>query len=318
MIRHTVIVALASAALLAGCVPKGEYFYCPEKVVELDELVTGYNANARRVPQLWARAAITIEADGVAWGSASKKHSNALLLLKKGDSPTAEPNFLVVGRESGVEIFRMGTDAKAGLYYLWLMLGNQGRAYYGQQKFSGAPDVKAMPIDPGQLLEVLGVTELPPLSAKSMPTVMVEMRGKPIPAYVVRYADRQPVTGHVKQWREVSYRWGEKGPGQVFRVRLFDAKGLCRVTAEVDDYEPIKIDGDGPAPMMPTTIRMHWPMIKGVQPASRLTLRLSEMSTTKRFSLKAFGFADHLPAGMPEPVQVDEMYGEVTPEGEPR
>ena len=323
MIRHaSALVAIALAGLLAGCEilpPAEDYSRCPEKVVTLAELVTPYNANARRVPKLWARAAIRIESEGIGWGSAAKGASpNALLLLSKEESTANAPNFTLIGRESSVEIFRMGTDARSGLYYLWLMLGDQGRAYYGRQEMSGAPGVRLMPVDPVLLVEVLGVTGLPALRPGAVPTIVPQMQGKPVPAYVLRYVKPQPVTGQWRQWREVQFRWGEKGPGQVFRVKLYDAKGFCRVWADVDDYAPVEVDGEETGPMMPTYIRMHWPAIKGVQSASKLEIRLSKMTTRKVWSKKVFDFAPHLPAGMGLPVQVDEQHGRVSPTGGPR
>jgi len=319
--RAAALAAVASAVLLGGCeVPGEDYAKCPRDFVAAEALLVRYNANARKVPKLWARAGVRVESEGLAWGSDAKGATpNALLTLDKSEATADAPNFVIVGRDAGVEVFRMGTDAKTGLYYLWLHLGGQGRAYYGVQALAGAPGIERVLIDPTQLVEVLGVTELPTLAPGKVPTVITRMQGLPAPAYVVSYVDAQPVTGRLKLWREISFRWKEGEPLRPFRVRLFDGKGLCRLWADLADYAPIATDAaDDDPPMMPTRIRMTWPAIKGVQSASKLHLRLSEMSTTRPTRASAFSFAGNLPPGMPPPVQVDAIHGRVTPAGEKR
>ena len=115
-------------------------------------------------------------------------------------------------------------------------------------------------------------------------------------------------------WGRISVKDCEK-LAREFKPR----KDAARLWADLADYAPVATDGgEGDPPMMPTSIRMTWPAIKGVQKASRLHLRLSQMSTTHKFKDSAFSFARNLPAGMPPPVQVDATYGRVTPAGERR
>ncbi len=319
MIRHTVIVAIASAGLLAGCdIPPGEYAKCPEQFLSLEELTVHYNANARKVPKLWARVSARVQVKGLTWGSAGKKDpSNGLLLLSKAEATPTAPNFVLIGKETGMDILRLGTDARTGLYYWWLQIGNNARAYYGRQAMAGAPGVEAMAIDPVHLMAMLGVTELPRPEAGKMPAALMQMRGEPLPAYVVRYVSPQPVTGHLKLWREIRFRWDKEGPSRPYRIRLFDAKGLCRVWADLSDYESAAVgEGVTVPPELPTYIRMTWPEIKGVQLARRLEIRLKEMSTVKKFRQSAFTF--NPPPGAGVPIQVDAIHGEVAPTGETR
>ena len=126
-------------------------------------------------------------------------------------------------------------------------------------------------------------------------------------AYVVRYLKPQPVSGHLKIWREVYFRWSDTKPRRPYRIKLYDADGLCRVVAEVSDYKRTNsFPHSGLLPStMPTDIRITFPAIKNVQTASSLHMRLSEMSTTRRFSKKAFDFRSHLPTNITNPVQVD-------------
>ncbi len=300
------LLSVMGLIFLGGCQP------CPEKFVSTETLVDEYNANASRVPRLWARARIRVtlsdeKGRSVSWGSTSPLASgNAILLLDKGDNPSEPTDFVLIGREI-TDLFRVGTDSAGGLYYCWANLGDKGGAWFGRTKYAGAPGVKAIPLDPLQLLEILGVTELPKVRAGAMPAVVMTLQNKPPDdcAYVVRYLKPQPISGHLKIWREVYFRWSNTEQRRPYQIKLYDADGLCRVVAKVADYKPIDTDTDGEGPIMPTDIRITFPAIKNVQTASSLHMRLSEMSTTRRFSKKVFDFQSHLPPGITNPVQVD-------------
>lgn len=301
--------------VLVGCTP------CPESFVSQDALVAEYNANARRVPKLWARARIRAtftHKSGLkfSWGSASPLvPSNGYVMLWKeggappgGESGPPKVNFVLIGREIGTELFRLGLDARAGLYYLWYDVGDERQAWFGRQKYAGAPGVIDIPIDPMQLVEILGVTELPDRPA-AVPAVIMTRRRRPC-SYVVQYLKFQPVSGHLKIWREVLFRWSDKQPRRPYRIRLFDADGRCRVVADVRRYGRIAWNGpEDQAPIIPTDIRMTWPKIKNVQPASSIHLTLSEMSTTRPFKKGVFDFWSSLSASMSDPIQVDAVYG---------
>lgn len=302
------LILLLVPVFLAGCAQ------CPEKFVSLDTLVGEYNANASRVRRLWARARIRVtfsddKGRSVSWGSVSPlAAANAIVLLKKGDNPSEPADFVLIGREM-TELFRVGTDSAEGLYYCWANLGSWGGAWFGRTKYAGAPGVAGIPIDPMQLVEILGITELPAVRAGAMPAVVMTLQNKPGDyAYVVRYLKPQPVSGCLKIWREVYFRWSDTQPRQPYRVKLYDAAGRCRVIADVAEYKPVATDDDGDVAVMPTDIRITSPAIKNVQPASSLHMRLSEMSTTKRFRQKVFDFRSHLPSGITSPVQVDSAY----------
>ena len=308
--------------VLVGCVPQ-----CPEYFVSPDTLVDKYNDNARRVPKLWARARIRAtftHKSGLkfSWGSASPlAPSNGYVMLWKeggappgGESGPPKVNFVLIGREIGTELFRLGLDGGTGLYYLWYDVGDERQAWYGRQGYAGAPLVQSIPIDPTQLVEILGVTELPGLQAIDMPVVVMTLQSDPC-AYVVRYLEPQQVSGHLKIWREVLFRWSDKQPRRPYRIKLYDGDGRCRVVADVRRYGRIAWDGpEDQAPIMPTDIRMTWPKIKNVQPASSIHLTLSEMSTTRPFKKGVFDFWSSLSAAMSDPIQVDAVYGPIRQE----
>ncbi len=304
MNRHITLFSIAGLIFLGGC-------QCPEKFVSTETLVAEYNANASQVPRLWARARVRVTLGrSVSWGSTSSlAAANALLLLDKGDSRSGPTDFVLIGYEvRPTELFRVGIDATADLYYCCYNFGRHGDAWFGRTKYAGAPGVKAIPLDPLQLVEILGVTELPAVQAGAMPAVVMTLQNTPGDcAYVIRYLKPQPVSGHLKIWREVYFRWSDTEPRRPYQIKLYDPDGLCRVVAEVSDYKPIETatDSDGEGPIMPTDIRITFPAIKNVQPASSLHMRLSEMNTTNLFRKTAFGFYSHLPPGISRPVQVD-------------
>ena len=302
------LMLLPVLVFLSGCTQ------CPEKFVSTETLVDEYNANASQVRQLWARARIRVtfsdeKGRSISWGSTSPLASaNALVLLGKGGNSSEPVDFVIIGREM-TELFRVGTDSASGMYYCWVNLGNQGRAWFGRMKYAGAPGVAGIPIDPMQLVEILGITKLPAVRAGEMPAVVMTLQNTPGDcAYVVRYLKPQPVSGHLKIWREVYFRWSDTEPRRPYQIKLYDADGICRVVAKVADYKPVATDTDGDGPIMPTDIRITWPAIKDVQPASSLHMKLSEMTTTKQVNQKAFDFRSHLPTEITNPVRVDSIY----------
>lgn len=310
-VRAVALMVVAGSVLaLAGCpaaVDPDDYTQAPETYVSLARLVAEHNANAAKVPRLWARAEIALKLpDGM------PVDTGGVLMLAKTGSPVVPANFVLIGQEL-TELFRVGVDARSGAararYYLWYKVGDRSQAWLGRCRLAGAPNVQAVPIDPMQLVEILGVTELPAVAAGKMPAIVMRLEGRPA-AYVVRYLRPQPTTGELKIWREVSFAWSDAKPRRPFRVRLFDADGLCRVVADVGEYRPIQWQGpqDQAPPVMPTDLKIRWPKIKGVQPASSLHMVLSEITTKPKGRLTVFDFAGNLPRGIPVTL-LDATYG---------
>ena len=151
------LLLLTAAILVTACCAKP----CPEKLVSIDQIVTTNNANAASVPRLWARVEmdVTVKPKGapeLTWRSGSP---NCLLLYRRGKNPNGPHDFVLIGRETAaVELFRMGSSTNQGLYYFWYKFGDDAGAWYGRLALAGAPGVREMPIDPMQLLGVLGIT----------------------------------------------------------------------------------------------------------------------------------------------------------------
>lgn len=283
-------IVVALAMCLPGCPPT-----CPKTMVPLGQLVSEYNANASGVGRLWARAKISVtivDESGLpfTWSSG---HPNGRLMLAKGDEPLGEKDFRLSASESGTEVFCIGigpADANEygakRLYYCSINTVDVRRAWVGRPELAGAPGVEGLPIDPMQLLAVLGVCELPEDFTK-LPTVAMSMSKQPY-AYVVSYMDRQPLTGRVLFRREMWFRWGDELPRRPFEINFFDTEGRRVLTAKLKDYKPIEIDGDGEAPIMPTDIELTpipWPW--KTDAIRRIHIVLSEMSAIRAWRSSA-------------------------------
>jgi hypothetical protein len=312
MTRLTAVMMLAAgtaAMLPAGCVR------CPDTHLTREQLVASCNANAEKVPRLWARAKIRVafvDPDGrhIAWGSTSPvAATNGLLMLSKTLGPGKPADFVLIGKETlGVDLFHVGNSAEEGKYYLWFKYGSHGTAWWGWDKYAGAPGVEQIPLDPNQLLSVLTIRELPSDLA-TLPTVLLRMSRDPC-AYVLTYVDHQPVTGKIVATRDVYYRWSLDQPARPFMVRLFSPDGDEVMTAKLARYAPIGGTGGETAPVMPTDISISWP---GRQ--SSVHVVLSEMTAADKWDVEVCRFQEELPPGFgPDNiVQIDRRIEEERP-----
>jgi len=267
--RAVVVVAsLAIAAVASGCCCDDT---CPEleTIVPVHQVVGEYNENASQIDQLWAKAKIkaTVPWAGIpfSWGSTddNAEPNGLLMLFKNEDNKLGPHNFVLIGRETGVEVFRLGCYVPDNMYYFWFGMGEKSTLLYGRMSLAGAPGIKGLPIDPLQVPAVLGICELPsdltqpPLVTQTMNVTPGEC------AYVLTYIDRQPLTNRLLARREVYFRWSDGEKRRPFMVKLFDDRGVRVMTAEMKDYARVKLDGDDDddptGPVMPTDIRISWP-----------------------------------------------------------
>ena len=320
-----VCIALALAGILAasGCTPE-----LPKTMVSLDQLVGEYNANAARVPRLWARAKIEVSVptkvglDYDVWGSTSfLAQPNALLLLFKGAERIGPQDFVIIGLDSVTEVFHTGCSIEDGAYYFWRHFGGDAALLWGRNRLAGAPGVKALPIDPLQILAVLGVCELPS-DFSALPTVAMSMDTTPGKyAYVLTYMDHQPVSGRLLFRREVRFAWGDDKKRRPFRVDFFDSRGLRVMHAELNDYKPIELVGapkGAVVPEMPTDIKITWERYRREgnalkkNPEASIHIILSEMKVDEKGGYpEACLLWDLLPDDIPKNkhIQVDRNVG---------
>jgi len=270
-VRSTVLVSVLSLLAATGCVQR-----CPETMVSREQLVAEYNANAAAVRRLWARVdmkitlppemnvPVSLSADGV-------------MLLGKTANKLGPHDFVLVGRQSGQEVFRLGCSASQGIYYFLYRLGKNACAYWGRQELAGAAGVRLLPIDPNDLLAVLTICSLPDDFTK-LPTVTLTTQRTPQGcAYKLTYLDRQPDTRRIVIRREVYFPWDDRKQRRPYLIRFFGADGRCVLRARLRDYEPIESTGPTYPAAMPTRIQIDWPQRK-----SRIELKLSQMTTAER------------------------------------
>ncbi len=267
-------VAAVAGLLLGGCTQQ-----CPKASVPMDQLVAEYNANAQKAPQLYARVEISLHLVAPD-GRASDWSGDGTLLMEKGDNKLGPHYFVVSGRESGQDLFRLGCDPSDDVYYLWYHFGGKGQLWRGRQSVAGAPGVR-MPLDPNQLLSVLAITQLPD-DFRKLPTVCMTLqddpgtRCAPRPcSYVLTYIDRQALSDRITSQREMYFAWSDTQPRRLFQVSFIDAAGRRAMNATVGNYQEVET-GDNDRPLMPTEISVSWP-----QTGSWIRLKLSKMNITK-------------------------------------
>ncbi|HDY65281.1 MAG TPA: hypothetical protein ENH84_03485 [Phycisphaerae bacterium] len=303
------ILAVAGCMLSGGCKQP-----CPplETVVGVDVVVAEYNREVRRIGRLWARADIAFKENAIAL----PLHTDGLLVLQKAGDPAGPQDFFLKFKEAGQEIGRIGISMQDDVYYTWFIAGGKQQCLWGWLGLAGAPGIEAIPIDPTQLLSVLSVCELP-APQRDVPFVGQTIRTDPC-AYVLTYADRQPITGKLLFKREVYFRWSLSEPRRPFMVKLLDERGICVLTARMKDYRPVQLadgnDRSDEPPMMPTDIRLTW-----TKTGSELHLKLSGMTTDDRVDPDAYRFWDRLPVTLRTgAVQVDaDLNPPVGPVGRP-
>ena len=305
--RATVFGALAAMACSsAGCCL---LYPRPKFTASLEQLVGEYNANARPVPRLWARAAIELrlvtEKGAITFGSILAP-PNGLLLLDKGKDRLGPHNFVLIGKEAGTraEVFRLGNSLADGEYYYWYHYGPYGGGAYGRTALAGARAAGGIPIDPLQLLSVLGICELPDDFTR-LPTVVMRMDDSEAckRAYVLTYIDGRAGVVPIGLRREVYFHWDDKKPRRPFMIKFLDRRQRAVMIARVKSYRPIEMEGPdqepgAAGPVMPTDIEIAWP-----KTGSRLRIVLSEVSTGG-VDEEVFEFWARLPAGLPRRAMV--------------
>ena len=302
--RLGVLLALAGG-LCGGCATQQP----KTPPMAVDQLVAQYNADVAPVTTLFAKARIQISGP-YNWGS-TLGSPNGTLMLGKGKSVLGPGNFVLIGRESSVPIFNLGTNIDENVYYFWANIGDKGKAWLGSLDLAGAPGVKDIPIDPTQLVSVLCVSELPSDLTK-LPAVAMTMH-RPVQgvfgpaagddfAYVLTYIDHQPLSNRILFKREVYFRWSDSQPCRPFKVNLIDERGNRVMTALLKDYQPIKMPEGytGPVPVMPADIDITWPA-RG----SRIHIALSLMTVGRGDPAQASSFANK-PASLNDIEFVDE------------
>jgi hypothetical protein len=306
MTARGLLAGLLAAAAAAGCCPP-----YPRTILPVEELIARHNANAAKVPRLWARAEFRLVVDGwrVPFGT------YGYVILDKGDEPLGPHDLVVIGREAGQDVFRLGNSTEEGLYYWWFGYDQRAGGAFGRTELAGAADGNLMPIDPLGLLSVLTVCEVPADPA-DLPAALVRLDDADCRhrAYVVGHVAPNPLSGRIALRREVRYAWDDERPARPFRVDFLDRLGRRVMEARLADYRPVAMEhpeaeANAPA-VMPTDIeitRITYPPGDPGRPQSKhhLRIRLSEMTTAEKVPPEAFLLWQRLPASFPRSALTD-------------
>jgi hypothetical protein len=269
----------------------------------IEKVVSDYNANAYRIPRLWARADATFTLRKKPGELGFNWSSRGLLLLNKSERRLDPQDFVLLLREAGQEVGRFGISTADKAYYVWFQMGDKNLCRYGLLPFAGAPGIAEMPIDPTQLPGALCICELPHDQTRA-PFVAQSVSGDPC-AYVLTYIDRQPISNKLLLKREIYFdRLADRIDGMLaprpcrpFLMKIYDSLGRKVLTAEMKDYQQIMLedvkDAAAPAPVMPTDIRLTWH-----ETGSEMHLKLSEMTTADKVDPAAFLFWKRLNPAM--------------------
>jgi hypothetical protein len=279
---------LAACVLLqAGCTP------CPTTSVDVKQLVGEYNANAAAIPKLWTRSKIDLSLVDDKGSTSNWSTSDGLLLTGKANA--ANPDFVLVGRESGQEVMRLGTSSADNRYYAWYHFGDKGGAWTGRADRAGATGATEIFADPLTLVSLLGIVELPPGSV----TLNMDRGGflKGSCAYVLTCQDSPGGANRLISRREIYFTWTQDGPRRVFQVICFGRDGRRVLTAKLSDYGPVSgADVHGQPAIVPTDITMVEDESPGHKShLRRLRLNLSGMKVGQADPSEAAKFWDNLP-----------------------
>jgi hypothetical protein len=288
----TIVFVLLAAALATGCCPPE-----PETVLLREQLVDAHNRRAAFVPRLWARASIQlklVDAETgrfVLWSSGGP---TGLLLLKKQADPSQPPDFVLIGKEVGEEIFRVGYSARDRAAYYWFHYGGEGGGAYLPDGAEARAAGRALPIDPLELVSALQVCAWPRQPGR-LPAVAMRLDGSDCfrRAYVMDYID-----AGARYKRSTRLHWDDEKPARAFAVEYFSPLGRpAAMTARVGDWKGIRLEDLDAYPEgeieMPTDIEIRW-----AETGSWIRLRLSEMTTADKFLVEVFRLFDRLPPGL--------------------
>jgi hypothetical protein len=299
---------LASFAILqAGCVTEVR---SPAVQADVDRLVAEYNANAAAIPKVWARATIDLTvADDTGgtfnWGT-QLGASNGILVAGKNPGVA---DFVLVGRESGQEVMRLGTSSADNVYYVWYHFGAKGGAWIGRADGAGAAGAAEAFVDPASLVGLLGIVELPSgsgqLSAYALcighPQALGQPKcDQPPHAYVLAIGP-----GGAGYKREIYFNWGKAGgPHRPYKVVYFGRDGKEVLTADLGDYQPVSgTDAQASQAVVPAQIVLNGKEGSGRKSHLRdMHLKLAGMKVGEVEPAEAAKFWDNLPPVLKERV----------------
>jgi hypothetical protein len=293
------LVLTACAFLQAGCATEVR---SPAAQADVDRLVGEYNANASAIPKVWSRATIDLTvADDKGgtfnWGT-QLGASNGILVAGKNPGVA---DFVLVGRESGQEVMRLGTSSADNLYYVWYHFGDKGGAWTGRADSAGSAGAAEAFVDPASLVGLLGIVQLPSgpgqLTAFALCVGHAQAMGPPKcdqPPHAYVLAIGAAGAGYR---REIYFDCGRGGPQRPYKVVYFGRDDKPVLTAEISDYQPVGgTDVHGSQAVVPAQIVLNGNDGAGRKSHLRdMHLKLAGMKVGEVEPAEAAKFWDNLP-----------------------
>ncbi len=278
LFRYSLIAAVLSVALLAGCKPPMPPVppapVCPPPVAA-SVLIAQNNANAAKVPSLRANADVEVRFRYKGEQHTQRLPDGLLLLQKNPNDPNAVPSFLLRAVLYSEAYFGAGVNSPQGEFYYWLDPPRGGKlARWGNLADLSRTDMETLPVDPVDMISLLGVT--------AWPTEGGSRRVFSLPKQEPCVYDMIFVTctgnGPLQPRRQI---WIDRlsNPAHPSRMWIFDEQGNPQVDATLKEYKRIDVPDLPPAqrPMMPTDIVLRYPSQHEID---YLHLRLSGLTVS--------------------------------------
>lgn len=245
----------------------------PERPVPTySQIAERYNANVEAIEQLWARAVVStkwVEPDG---DRRSEQGEGHFMFVKPSRVAISAGKF-------GQQLFWAG--ANESMFYVFNLSSDPTKVYYGRYNdFGGVLTSQiAMPVNPKDLLMLIGVEALP--LAEALEREMYP--GLNLEGHTEWYWGDVLVETPDRRWRLLV----DAESGVAKRVDMLDPSGLSILSCKLSDHERIATPR-GLRPTMATRIR-----IESAERPGDLTLSLSDMTDaegTRRIRNRAFDY----------------------------
>jgi len=277
--------ACAGLALLTGCVAKAPPAALPLHPVSLAEVMRRVDDNNRQIR--FAYKAGRVRLTGRFADEAGRLHRVDLeggLLYRKPRDLYLDLHHLLT------PVLRVGSNDKR--YWMWLLLDIK-QMLWGKYEHLDQPDIRSFALRPDQVIEALGVNELPVAAAGLIGPLRRTERDRNVLTYFRASADGGH---HIDREYYLDRRW----PFLIRRLVVRGAVGQVVLDVHLDDYKPI-----AGGPLSAKTIRLSWP-----ENDAHLQLDLARRSlpAPDRVKERAFAFPADPPIPPARVVQIDQQY----------
>lgn len=277
--------ACAALSLLSGCVAKAPPPGPPPRPVSLAEVMSRVNDNNSQIPLVYKAGRVRLTgrfADEA--GRRRRVDLNGGLLYRKPRDLYLDLHHLLT------PVLRVGSNDQR--YWMWLLLDIK-QMVWGKYEHLDRPDIRGFALRPDQVIEALGVNELPAAGAGLIGPLR---RTEPERNVLTYFRADQDGGHHTEREYYLDRRW----PFLIRRLVVRGALGEVVLDVHLDDYKPI-----AGGPLSAKTIRLSWPENDA---HLRLELARRSLPAPDRVKARAFAFPAEAPVPADHVVQIDRQY----------